>query len=79
MNIVADVMGEPVGHPTVQRAIAFLLMPCMMIAIAPKKLKQTVLPALGADPQALLDDMTRYALAGLKAIKPRQKKRAGSK
>ena len=70
MNIVADVMGEPVGHPTVQRAIAFLLMPCMMMAIAPKKLKQTVLPALGADPQALLDDMTRYALAGLKAIKP---------
>ena len=72
--IVAGVIGVPVEHPVVQRAIAFVVMPCIMLAIAPRQLRQTVLPVLSADPQALHDDMTHYALAGLKAIKPRPAK-----
>jgi TetR/AcrR family transcriptional regulator, regulator of cefoperazone and chloramphenicol sensitivity len=76
--IVAGVLGVPVTHPAVQRAIAFIVMPCVMLTIAPRELRQTVLPALSSDPQALLDDMTSYALAGLKSLsrKHAKKKRA---
>jgi AcrR family transcriptional regulator len=66
--IVAGVIGFTPDHPAVQRAIAFVVMPCVMLTIAPLELRQTILPALSSDPQELLDDMTSYALAGLDAL-----------
>ena len=67
-TIVAGVIGLKPDHPAVQRAIAFVVMPCLMLTIAPRELRQTMLPALSSDPKELLDDMTTHALAGLDAI-----------
>lgn len=68
MTIVADVLGVQVKHPVVQRSVAFVVMPCIMMVIAPQEIIQEILPGLKADRQALVDDMMRYALAGLKSL-----------
>jgi AcrR family transcriptional regulator len=68
-SIVADVLGLPIDHPAVQRAIALVIMPCIMMAIVPGEALSEVLPKLKSDRQALFDDMATYALAGLRAMK----------
>jgi hypothetical protein len=52
----------------VQRSLALVVMPCIMMTIAPRELLRQVVPALYDDAQGLVDDMTRYALAGLDAV-----------
>jgi hypothetical protein len=39
-----------------------------MLLIAPRDVLRQALPALASDSEALADDMTSYALAGLKAM-----------
>ncbi|MCX2865258.1 CerR family C-terminal domain-containing protein [Paucibacter sp. PLA-PC-4] len=68
MSIVAEVLGLPAGHPAVQRSLAMIVMPCIMMTIAPRDLLRQVMPAAYDDEQGLVDDMTRYALAGLAAV-----------
>lgn len=72
MRIVAGVLGVPPGDPLVQRALAFVIMPCAMLLTAPRDRVLSVLPGLAADPQTLADDMTAYALAGLAALARRK-------
>jgi AcrR family transcriptional regulator len=67
-GIVASVLGVGDGEPLAQRALAFVVMPCIMLNIAPRDRLRQALPALAADPRALVDDMTAYALAGLASI-----------
>jgi TetR/AcrR family transcriptional regulator, regulator of cefoperazone and chloramphenicol sensitivity len=71
--IVADVLEFPPDHPAVQRALALVVLPCIMMVIAPRQRLRQALPALAADPQALVDDMGCYALAGLAAIARRHR------
>lgn len=68
MSIVAEVLGLPADHPAVQRSLALILMPCIMMTIAPRDLLRQVIPAAYDDEQGLVDDMTRYAMAGLAAV-----------
>lgn len=68
MAIVAEVLGLPADHPAVQRSLALIVMPCIMMAIAPRDLLRQVIPAAYDDEQGLVDDMMRYALAGLTAV-----------
>lgn len=68
LSIVAGVIGIPAQAAAAQRALALVVMPCIMLNIAPRASLRAALPALSANPQALIDDMTRYALAGLAAI-----------
>ena len=68
MSIVAEVLGLPADHPAVQRSLALVVMPCMMMTIAPRDLLRQVIPAVYDDEQALVDDMTLYAMAGLAAV-----------
>jgi AcrR family transcriptional regulator len=68
MAIVAEVLGLPAEHPAVQRSLALVAMPCIMMSIAPRDLLRQVIPAAFDDEQGLLDDMTRYAMAGLAAV-----------
>jgi AcrR family transcriptional regulator len=68
MSILAAVLKLPADHPAVQRALALVVMPCMMMTIAPRNLLRQVIPAAYDDEQGLVDDMTRYAMAGLAAV-----------
>lgn len=68
MTIIASVLGRPISDPVVQQAVAFVVMPCIMLAIAPRDALRKGLPALDVEPERLLDNMMRYAAAGLKAL-----------
>ncbi len=68
LGIVAAVLGVAEDQPVVQRALAFVVMPCIMMVAAPRDRLRQVLPALTSDPQALVDEMSAYVLAGLAAI-----------
>ncbi len=68
MSIVAEVLGLPADHPAVQRSLALVVLPCIMMTIVPRELFRQVVPAVHDDAQGLVDDMTRYALAGLEAV-----------
>jgi lipase chaperone LimK len=69
LALIAAVLELPVEHPAVQRAMAFVALPCIMMVIAPRDLLRQGLPALEAQPDVLLDDMTRYAVAGLHSLR----------
>lgn len=68
MAMIAAVLGVPDDHPAAQRALACVVLPCIMLLIAPRDVLRQALPALASDSEALADDMTSYALAGLKAM-----------
>lgn len=68
MTIVAATLHLPADHPAVQRSMVLLLMPCIMMTVAPRGWLGQIVPAVCDDPQGLLDDMTSYALAGLAAV-----------
>ncbi|HEY9065769.1 MAG TPA: TetR/AcrR family transcriptional regulator [Burkholderiaceae bacterium] len=68
LGLVGEIIGLPPDHPVVQRALAFAVLPCAVLVLLPRHLRGRVLPALDADPAALLDDLMRYELAGLAAL-----------
>ena len=68
MGIVSEVLGLPLDHPGLQRSLFLLMGPCMALLIAPRPLREEVLPLVATDPGALVDDMLCYAEAGLAAI-----------
>ncbi|MDE2395157.1 MAG: CerR family C-terminal domain-containing protein [Burkholderiales bacterium] len=70
-GLVAALLGVPEDRPVVQRGLAFVILPCIMLVIAPPSVLGRALPALTADRQALLDDLGAYALAGLESMKHR--------
>ena len=67
--LVAALLGVPEEWPVVQRALAFVVRPCILLVIAPAGVLRRVLPELTADRQALIDDLSRYALAGLASMR----------
>jgi AcrR family transcriptional regulator len=69
MTILAGVLGVDEDDPLVQRAVAFVVLPCLMLAIAPREVLGQLLPHLVSDPERLIDDLTRYALSGLGALR----------
>lgn len=71
MGLIAEILGLPVDHPAAQRGLAFVVLPCIMLVIAPTDMLKRVLPALPSEPDALIEDMTAYALGGLSSIKRR--------
>jgi AcrR family transcriptional regulator len=66
--MIAEFLGVPDEDPLVQRAIAFVVLPCIMLVVAPRPVLRQTLPALMADPAALAQDMANYALAGLSSL-----------
>jgi AcrR family transcriptional regulator len=67
-ELVGAVLRLPGEHPTVQRAMAFVMLPCIMLLVAPKDVRRQVLPAIEADPHATVEEMLRYVSAGLEAL-----------
>lgn len=69
LGLVAQLLELPATHPAVQRALAFVVLPCVMLVIAPKDELRHILPAVTNQPAVLIDDMCDYALAGLAVLK----------
>ena len=66
---MAQVLGVPDKHPLVHRSLALVVLPCIMLVIAPQEIIREVMPTLAANPEVLIDDMTAYAMSGLAAIR----------
>ncbi|SFP57485.1 TetR/AcrR family transcriptional regulator [Variovorax sp. 770b2] len=66
-GLIGGIMALPDDHPSVQRALLFTVLPCIVMMVAPKDLGNKVLPAL-KDTKALADDLMRYVLAGVDAV-----------
>ncbi len=67
--MVAELLGLRPGDPGVDRGLAFVMMPAIALAIVPKQVLAQVVPSFTADPDALVDDLARYVLAGLEALR----------
>ncbi|SFM62689.1 CerR family C-terminal domain-containing protein [Variovorax sp. OV329] len=67
-GLMAQVLGLPDTHPAVQRGVAFVVLPAIMMLVAPRESLLRVLPALAQDPQGLQEDLIRYVMAGLDAL-----------
>ena len=67
-GLMAQVLGLPDTHPAVQRGVAFVVLPAIMLLVAPREGLDRVLPALAQDPQGLQEDLLRYVMAGLRAL-----------
>lgn len=76
MSLLAQVLGLPPAHPGVQRALVFTVLPCLLVVVAPPPLRRAVLPALDAEPQALVEEMVAHAMAGLAALARRHARAA---
>jgi AcrR family transcriptional regulator len=74
-GIVGEILGLPPDSPGLQRSLLLLMGPCMALLLAPRPLRENVLPAVTRDPATLVDDMMCYAEAGLAAIARRYQAR----
>ena len=54
--------------PGLQRALFFLMSPCLALLVAPREMRAGLFPALAGDVDGLVEDMMAYAGAGLDAI-----------
>ncbi|WP_218511764.1 TetR/AcrR family transcriptional regulator [Variovorax sp. dw_308] len=85
LGLLGRILQLPPEDPVVQRAAVMCILPSLVMLIAPRQIIGKVLPAVTSDPQALVDDLCRYVLAGLDAIalahastkKPRTRMKGG--
>jgi TetR/AcrR family transcriptional regulator, regulator of cefoperazone and chloramphenicol sensitivity len=68
MHMLAKLLGVAENDAVVQRALAFVVLPCIMLLIAPPVVLRHALPSLASAPEVLIDDMACYALAGITAL-----------
>jgi len=68
LALIGAVMGLPPEHRAVQRALALVILPCIMLAIAPRDVLHRTLPGVTGDAEALIEDMVSHASAGLASI-----------
>ena len=73
LKIIRGILGEVLDldaeDPAVQRALIFVLFPCMMLIIAPRDLRKLVVPAVDSDLSALIEQYTQYVMAGLQGLR----------
>ena len=65
-SLIHEITGLPPESPQVQRATAFVVIPCISLLMFPDTLRTLVLPASASE--GLLEDMLTYVLGGLAAI-----------
>lgn len=71
LGMLGELLGVPEDHPAAQQALAFAILPCVMMNIVPRTLLRRALPALVGAPEQLADALTRYALAGMRTLRSR--------
>lgn len=72
LGLLAAITGLPPDDPALQRGLFLLIGPCIALLIVPRATRDTVVPALSADADALVEDMMAYAEAGLAALAARR-------
>lgn len=68
-ELVCELTGFPPDSPRAQRAAGFVMLPCLSLILFPERLRAKVLPATAAAGEGLVEDLARYALGGLNALK----------
>jgi len=68
-ELIQQITGLAPESDKIQRAIVFLIFPCIALFIIPDKVLSSVLPATVNNNEKLLEDMMRYAMGGLQALK----------
>jgi AcrR family transcriptional regulator len=67
-GMIGDILGVPATHPAVSRSTVNIIGPCLFLLIANPDWQKKIFPALLSDPDALVDHMVAFALAGLQSI-----------
>lgn len=67
-GMIGDILGVPATHPAVSRSTVSIVGPCLFLLIANPDWQKKIFPALLTDPDALVDHMVAFALAGLQSI-----------
>ena len=67
LGLIGEVLQLDPHEPAVQRALMFSVLPCIALMIAPRQVQAALLPAVGKDKNALVEDFTRFVMAGLDA------------
>lgn len=67
-RIIGKIIDRPVESPEVQRGVALVVLPCISLIMFPERLRTKILPAVSVNKEGMLEDMLRYAIAGLKAL-----------
>lgn len=68
-ELIGVITRMPPNSPTVQRALAFVILPCICLILFPAQLRTAILPATAPMSEGLLDELVRYALGGLYALR----------
>lgn len=68
LRLIGEVLQLNPHEPAVQRGLMFSVLPCIALMIAPRHVQATLLPAVAKDRAALVEDFTRFVMAGLDAV-----------
>jgi len=68
LGLIGEVLGLNPKSPAVQRAVMFVVLPCVAMMVAPKQMQAALLPAVMKDKDALAEDFVRFVMAGLDAL-----------
>ena len=68
-ELILSLTDLPPNSPQAQRALVFTALPSISLIMFPDALRTRILPATAANNAGMLDDMMRYILAGLRALK----------
>jgi len=66
--LIHEITGLPPDSPRAQRAVAFMVLPCISLIVFPENLRTKILPATAISEDALLEDLFRYVTGGLRAL-----------
>lgn len=66
--LVSELTGLSPESEQLQRATAFVVIPCISLIMFPDKLRAAVLPATATISEDLVEDLLTYALGGLRAL-----------
>lgn len=67
-QLLHNITGLPEDSAVMQRATAFVVLPCISLILFPDALRTTVLPATATDSEGMLDDLVRYVMGGLRGL-----------
>jgi TetR/AcrR family transcriptional regulator, regulator of cefoperazone and chloramphenicol sensitivity len=68
LGLIGEVLVLNPKAPAVQRAVMFVVLPCVAMMVAPKQMQAALLPAVMKDKDALAEDFVRFVMAGLDAL-----------
>ncbi|WP_025600135.1 CerR family C-terminal domain-containing protein [Burkholderia sp. WSM2230] len=75
LGLIGEVLQLNPQEPAVQRALMLSVLPCIALMIAPRQVQAALLPAVAKDRTALVEDFTRFVMAGLDAVAAAHKAR----